>query len=109
MKRSVKSTQRLPRLLAFKVTGTGTAAIGEGSTDAVLTDNGTGDYTITFNTAFARAPICAGNSTTANIHCEISSSSTTAVRVLTRATSTNTLTDAVFHLLVVGFDAADAI
>ena len=54
MLREIKSTQRLPRQLAFKITGTGTEAINIGGFDATLADNGTGDYPITFSKPFAR-------------------------------------------------------
>ena len=41
-----------PKLFAFKVDGTGTAKLtGSGANQATLTDNGTGDYSITLNTA----------------------------------------------------------
>jgi hypothetical protein len=48
MLREIKSTQRLVRHLYFKVDGTGTAVINQGSLDATLTDNGTGSYKLLF-------------------------------------------------------------
>jgi len=106
MLREIKSTQRLPRQLALKVTGTGTAAISIGSFDASLTDNGTGDYTITFNEPFARSPVCVASCQTATCYAEIAAASATSVQVLTKSNA-NVATDAVFHLIVQGYDAAD--
>jgi hypothetical protein len=106
MLRSVKATQRLPRQLAFKVTGTGTAAINVGGTDATLVDNGTGDYTLTFAVPFARAPICVASCQTATCYAEIAAASTTSVQVLTKSNA-NAATDAVFFLIVQGYDSAD--
>lgn len=54
MLREIKSSQRLVRVLNFKVKGTGTAAIQQGINDGTLVDNGTGDWTITFAKAGKR-------------------------------------------------------
>lgn len=109
--RSVKTDQRLMRLMSFSVDGTGTAALGGSSKfSASLTDNGTGDYTVTFDVKYGRAPEAYCTPLTTGIHCEIFSISTSAVRVKTFAVADGTTaTDADFHLLVVGSDAADAI
>jgi len=107
MLREIKATQRLPRQLALKVNGVGaTPSIQIGSFDATLADNGTGDYTITFNEPFARAPICVASCQTATCYAEIAAASSTSVQVLTKSNA-NTATDAVFHLIVQGYDAAD--
>lgn len=106
MLRQIKSTQRLPRQLAFKVTGTGTAAINIGSFDGTLADNGTGDYTITFSKAFARTPIAVASCMTATCYAEIAACSATSVQILTKSNA-NAATDAVFNLIVQGYDAAD--
>lgn len=106
MLREIKSTQRLVRQLAFKVTGTGTAAISQGSLDATLVDNGTGDYTLTFAVPFVRAPICVASCQTASCYAEIAAASVTSVQVLTKSNA-NVATDAVFHLIVQGYDSAD--
>jgi len=109
MLREIKGTQRLPRLLAFKVTGTGTAAINEGVNDAVLVDNGTGDYTLTFAKPFARTPVVnvsiQGGATTllARIH----ALSATAVQIKLFAVDGTTATDGIFHAQVIGWDTAD--
>lgn len=79
------------RQLEFHVDGTGTAALeGPARFQASLTDNGTGDYTVTFDQPFADIPICSAISKTANVICMISSISATAVRILTKSLSTGT-------------------
>jgi hypothetical protein len=106
--RSVKSTQRNPVILPFRVDGTGTASLLEGTTDATLTDNGTGDYTLTFAQAFGRTPIVTATPVTTGIHIEIKAVSTTAVQFNTFAVADGTTaTDADFHAIVVGLDSAD--
>ena len=106
MLREIKATQRLPRQLAFKVTGTGTVAIAIGQFDGTLVKNGTGDYTLTFSKPFARSPICVASCQTATCYAEIAAASSTSVQVLTKSNA-NAATDAVFHLIVQGYDAAD--
>jgi hypothetical protein len=108
MLRDIKGTQRLPRLLAFAVDGTGTAAIGEGSRDATLTDNGAGDYTLTYSKAFARAPIVIVTTQTADTRAEVPLSANLAAscQILTKNDGT-TPTDAEFLVLVLGWDTAD--
>ena len=106
MLREIKSTQRLPRQLAFKVTGTSTAAINIGGFDAVLTDNNTGDYTLTFTKPFARTPIVVASCMTATCYAEVAAASSTAVQILTKSNA-NVATDAVFNVIVMGYDAAD--
>lgn len=115
MLREVKCPQRKMRMLALRITGTGTAAINEGASNgsangATLTDNGTGDYTITFGTAFGRAPVCTVTpvATAGDVIATIHTVSTSAVRITTwDGTDGTTAKDAVFHLLVVGADAVD--
>lgn len=107
MKRSIKGSQRLPRLIAFEVDGTGTAAIGEGASEAALTDNGTGDWTLTFTVPFLRAPVVTSGCKTATGYVELSVISTTAVRVLGKKTTDNSALDVKFQLHVLGWDTAD--
>jgi hypothetical protein len=107
MLREIKSTQRLPRQLALKVNGVGASpAIQIGQFDATLADNGTGDYTLTFAQPFARAPVCVASCQTAACYAEIASATATAVQILTKSNA-NAATDAVFHLIVQGYDAVD--
>lgn len=107
--RSVKSPQRLVRMLSLIVTGTGTAAVsGTCANDVTLTDNGTGDYTLTFDEAFGRAPEVVATAVTDNIVCKIGTVTTADAQILTE-NLTGTATDAVFHVVVIGSDATDAI
>jgi hypothetical protein len=106
MLRSIKSPQRLPRQLHFKVDGTGTASIVIGSRDAALADNGTGDYTLTFSQPFARLPVVVASSITAGAVIQIASATVSACQIVVKDTSGSAL-DADLMIIVQGFDAAD--
>jgi hypothetical protein len=101
---TVKSSQFKQYLDGYQVDGTGTASIVKGSKQAVLTDNGTGDYTLTFNQPYKRAGIavaCAIGATAAIV--QIASISTTAVNVLC-FDATGAAVDADFMLHLIGFE-----
>lgn len=98
---NVKTTASRPVLMGFKVTGTGTAVIDIGSNQATLTDNGTGDYTLTFRNAFGRIPVVAGCCGTANLLLRVISATATSVNVKTVNTG-GTATDSIFYLFVLG-------
>jgi len=106
MLREIKSSQRLPRQLHFKVDGTGSASIVIGSKDASLADNGTGDYTLTFVKPFARPPVVVASSLTAGAVIQIASASATAVQLVVTDLAAAAL-DADLMVIVQGFDAAD--
>lgn len=106
MLRDIKGTQRLPRMLALKLVGTGTAALTQGSTDATLVDNGTGDYSVTFNKPFARVPVVVASSLTAVVNTQIVPSKT-GISVKAFSVDGTTAKDAVLDLLVLGWDAED--
>lgn len=105
MLREIKTNQRLARQLAIKLTGTGTAALGEGSVAATLVDNGTGDYTLTFAKPFARTPVVVASSLTAEVNIKIHAVSKTAVQIKTFAVDGTTAKDAVLDIIVLGWDA----
>lgn len=109
MLRSAKSTQRSMRQLELIVDGTGTASLsGPASHQATLTDNGTGDYTITFRQAYAQTPVAQVTMVTAVTQARIHAASASAVQIKTFAlTDGTTATDADFHLLIIGSDVAD--
>lgn len=112
MLRQVKSSQRAPRLLAIQVDGTGTASIVVGGTDATLTDNGTGDYTLTFAKAFARVPtvVVTPISTTGDVIATLDTVAAGSVIINTwDGTDGTTAKDIDFHVLIVGYDSADQI
>jgi hypothetical protein len=84
MRREVKSTQREMRLMELFVDGTGTAALsGPAQNQATLTDNGTGDYTITFDEPFGQVPIVVATPKTANILCQVVTNTISAVNIKT--------------------------
>lgn len=110
--RGVQNKQRNAHLIAARVDGTGTASILAGSRELTLTDNGTGDYTLTFATAFQRTPVVVASpiSTTGDVILSIHSVSTTAVRILAwDGTDGTTAKDIDFHAMIMGFDAADEV
>jgi len=107
--KELRGTQRKARILALRVDGTGTAAIDEGSIDATLVDNGTGDYTLTFAAAYQRVPVCIAQTLTADSVIQVAAVSVTSVQINAfDATDGTTAKDVDFHLLVHGWDAADA-
>lgn len=106
MLRSIQSTQRLPRQLHFKVDGTGAASLLIGSKDGSLADNGTGDYTITFEQPFARPPVVVASSLTSGAIIQIASASVSACQIVVTDAAAAAL-DADLMVIVQGFDAAD--
>jgi hypothetical protein len=96
------------RLMSVKVDGTGTAALsGTCSNNMTLTDNGTGDYTLTYNLPFLRAPEIVATAITDNIYCKIGASAVGSCQILTENLS-GAATDADFHVIIIGSDTADA-
>jgi hypothetical protein len=106
MLREIKSPQRLPRQLHFKLDGTGTASLVIGSKDGVLVDNNTGDYTITFAKPFARPPVVVASSLTAGAVVQIAAASATACQLVVTDLAAAAL-DADLMVIVQGFDAVD--
>lgn len=105
--KQVVSPQRKMRIMSVKVDGTGTAAIsGTCASNMTLTDNGTGDYTLTPNLAFKRAPEVIATPITDNIICKIGTVTTTAIQILTENLS-GVATDADFHAIILGSDTED--
>lgn len=93
-----------PRLVAFFVDGTGTAALyGPDKDLATLTDNGTGDYTITFASTLQQTPfVFAPLSHTADVQPAIVTAiSTTAVRITWKSVETSpAATDCDFQVMM---------
>ena len=81
--------------------GTGTIAIRDDEGVSSVTDNGTGDYTITFDSAFANDDYCAvqgqsrANAASFNDNCwiQIAGQSTTYVRICTSRPADQTIVD----------------
>jgi hypothetical protein len=109
MLREIKSPQRLPRQLHFKVDGTGgSASLLIGSKDATVARSAQGHYVVTFEKPFARECVAIASVIygSAGIIASISatSASSVSVRIYDAAGADQ---DADFHLVVQGFDAAD--
>jgi hypothetical protein len=90
----------------FAVTGTGTAAITFGSSDLTLTDNGTGDYTLTLKGGRAAGVVlwalAIGRHDTANLVCTIDdANSTTSAVNLRFANDAGTATDCKFSGMLI--------
>jgi len=109
--RSIKSPQRLMRMLTYKKSGLATPALIEGQLDvldlaAPIADNGVGDSTIAFKEAFLRIPACIAISTTSAtmVRCVPALGS---VQVLSFAMDGTTPAEADYDLIVMGGDAED--
>jgi len=100
----VKTTQTRARLMAFHIDGTGTASLVGGSFDATLTDNNTGDYSLTFAKPYNRAPVVVPICLTAALTAAVSASTITGCRILT-TDSSGAPTDADIYCLVFGWDS----
>lgn len=108
MRREVKSPQRQMRLMAFHVDGTGTAALTQGSTQAALTDNGVGDYSLVYSQSLGRAGMPVATPITADVVCIVSASTILGCTVKCfDATDGTTAKDADFYLHVIGAEVAD--
>lgn len=111
MRREVESPQRKVRLELFRLAGnTGTPILSEGQYRATETDNGVGDYTLTFTEPFARIPVVTATTLTADCILQIVSVSITEVRLAGfDATDGTTPKEFDAHILVAGADVADEI
>jgi hypothetical protein len=105
MRRSVKSSQRQVRVMAVTLTGTGTAAIaGMDAAQMTLTDNGTGNYTLTFREPFGSADFVVSATTlTDNTITRVSTKTISSVIIVSENLS-GTATDAVMDIVIVGSD-----
>lgn len=97
--------------LFFEIDGTGTASITSGAADGTLTDNGTGNYTVTFTVPFQKllgvSVIVVGAATAGALVPELVTSAYTGASVqITINSDAGALTDAKFLLRVDGsYDA----
>lgn len=98
-----------PELLTIRFTtathsnGTNLGIAEEGANFGTVTQNGTGDYTITFNRAGRRAyRLVGGNCTSANAFIRSSTESTTAIRFIT-VLDTGILSNQDCNLQIMGF------
>jgi hypothetical protein len=107
--KQVVCPQMRMRLMSAIVDGTGTAALGGiCANNMSLTDNGTGDYTLTFDLPYQQAPQVLATPVTDNIVCKVTSALVGSVRILTENLS-GVATDADFHVVIIGSDSQDQI
>ncbi len=100
------ATRFIPILLTYSA---GTPSIGEGDNHVTVEDTGPGIATITFDDAFARAPIISATpvaATGVELFCVLRAV-TGASFVVEITDEAGTLTDADVHIMVCGFDSAD--
>lgn len=115
MLREMMCVQRKTRIIPVRLDGSAVAGgtdttdgILEGSQHVTVTENGSGDYTFTFNTGFSRTPVVMVTPVTDVTTCRIKAVSTTSVQIeQVGADQTTPEADADFHMLIIGFDAAD--
>ena len=115
MLREMKTVQRLTRVIPIRVDGSEVAGgsdttngLLEGKFHCTITENSSGNYTINFNTPFARVPVVTSMTATDVSTLRIIDVTAALVQVeQVGADQTTPLADGDFHLLVVGFDAGD--
>lgn len=106
--RVVKARQRLSHLIAARVDGTGTAAMLAGGNELTLTDNGTGDYTLTLATPSKKTPVVVATSLTAGVDVRIGTLAAGSVQILgIDTTDGSTAADCDFHVMIMCSDDAD--
>lgn len=117
VRRSIKSTQQKPRVLALRVDGSvvttsaATTGLLEGIYDVLIAKGSGGasnEVTITFNQPFSRVPVVVATPITTNCHIEIKSVSATTLVLETFqvADGTTGVDDADMHVMIMGFDSA---
>ena len=90
MRREIESFQRKMRMISLIKSGLGTPALsGPDSNQATITDNGVGDYTITFAESFANTPVVMMSAATADRIPVIHTLANSSVRINTRNLGTS--------------------
>lgn len=105
--RSVQARQRLVHEIHVKLDGTGTAAILQGSKEVSLTDNGTGDYTLTLVTPAQK--VLAVHATPLTAVTAISVVASVSAVQLLATDLAGTAADADMYVTIVVSDAADEV
>ncbi len=112
LQRSIKAEQRQVIKKFFRILDTaGTPSLTVGSTDGTITDNGVGDYTVTFSEPFERLMSVSAITETLNtiISVETANTDATKVTVLITAADGSTPDDASCFVEVTGSLAADEV
>lgn len=114
MERSIKSAQRKVRMIAVRIEGsTGTPSLeGLDKHQCTIVDNGVGDYTITFDKAFAEIPHVAASSEGTDILVKVVPAKGTVQLVCTQVDQDATYgapaaIDADVQVIVIGSDVTD--
>ena len=97
-KGAVESHQNQVRDIEVKIDGTGTAAVLFGANHVTLTDNGTGDYTLTLVKPGQQTLFVSVTPLT-KVYVQLASVSATAVQILTFSDA-GSATDADFYALI---------
>lgn len=105
-RRALKVAQIRPRILAGRITVTGGTPAITGFTDlGTVTDNGQGDFTLTFEKAFKRAPVVvAAMSSVGSV--AVTASTTSTCRLVCQTNAGAAVDPTTVHVLVCGFDYA---
>jgi hypothetical protein len=107
-RRATKVSDRLPRLIAGRVTySAGTPSIVLGTGDFTIADTGTGQLGVTFNNPFAREPIVIANQDLAGAVTVNAAASVSAVQLNTFNNAAAATDAGELHFLVIGFDDVD--
>lgn len=117
MQFDVKSVQRKVRTIPLRIDGGDVAGgtdtkngILEGKEHCTITENSSGDYTVTFTEPFQRTPVVLLTSATDVSTVWLKAVSATSFRVeQVGADQTTPLADGDWHAIVFGFDAVDQI
>lgn len=108
--RGMNNRQRLVHLIYGKIQGTGTAAVQKGSQELSITDNGVGDYTLTYANAYVQLPAVVATTRTADSILVIDTEAVGSVRIKAfDATDGTTAKDVDFNVIIIGSDAADEV
>lgn len=115
MLREMMCVQRKTRVIPIRLDGSAVAGgtdtkdgILEGAEHVLVTENGSGDYTFTFNVGFSRKPVILLTTETDVTTVRLKEVTTTTFTVeQLGADQTTPEADADFHALVIGFDSAD--
>ena len=109
MRRAVESPQRKVRMIPVVVTdAAGTPTLGEGQFQVSITDNGVGDFTLTYNEALARAAVVMVTPRESDLIAAVVASSVSSCQInLFDAADGTTAKDGDVNILIIGFDAPD--
>lgn len=115
MLREVKCVQAKTRLIPIRIDGSAVAGgtdttdgILEGSSHCTITENSSGNYTITFLVPFYRTPVVTSMTATDVTALRIVAVDNESVQIEQVADDLTTpVADGDFHLLVLGFDSED--